>query len=336
MLESQADLLVYGMGTALKRDYTFVKKECLLHLFAISQTAFIIKSGERLPKNKQWDDFQLASHEVCLKNKKAFARNFKFIEQESNKQFGRRLLQEIGSDTLVVNPPYQTMTESEIDASFDLPYTRQPHPKYSKRGKIPAFEMIKFSVNMHRGCFEVVVFTISAHQGKMIASRSKESIMREIDLVTRMPDFKGNISDLGGPSGNMYKMKGKVQSICDRCVSPSCIHPTICHNLDMNHGPLLDIYRSASAHPKVKKAVVSSGIRYDMLVRGDDKQNSENHCDEYIEELVKNHVSGRLKIAPEHTSDKVLEINEKTFFHFLMLSKRNLTHLIFRLVSNNN
>ena len=325
LLESQADLLVYGMGEQPLREIVRLlnKGVPFSSLRTISQTAFIIKSGEKLPRNKQWDDFKLASHDVCLKDKKAFARNFKFIEQESNKQFGRRLLQDIGSETLVVNPPYQTMTESEIDASFDLPYTRQPHPKYSKRGKIPAFEMIKFSVNMHRGCFGGCSFcTISAHQGKMIASRSKESIMREIDLVTRMPDFKGNISDLGGPSGNMYKMKGKVQSICDRCVSPSCIHPTICHNLDMNHGPLLDIYRSASAHPNVKKAVVSSGIRYDMLVRGDEKENAENHCDEYIEELVKNHVSGRLKIAPEHTSDKVLKLMRKPSFSFFDAFKK--------------
>ena len=165
------------------------------------------------------------------------------------------------------------MREAEVDASFDLPYVRQPHPKYKKRGTIPAFEMIKFSVNMHRGCFGGCSFcTISAHQGKMIASRSKQSIMNEVEQITQMPDFKGFISDLGGPSGNMYKMKGKVQSICDRCVSPSCIHPTICHNLDMDHQPLLDIYRSASAHPRVKKAFVSSGIRYDMLVRSSEEE----------------------------------------------------------------
>ncbi|MBV6484385.1 MAG: hypothetical protein KFKLKKLM_00883 [Flavobacteriales bacterium] len=214
------------------------------------------------------------------------------------------------------------MTEKEIDASFDLPYTRLPHPKYEKRGVIPAFEMIKFSINLHRGCFGGCSFcTISAHQGKFIASRSKESILKEVDKVTQMPDFKGYISDLGGPSANMYKMKGKVQEICDRCISPSCINPVICHNLDTTHKPLTEIYKAADAHPKVKKAFIGSGIRYDMLVPEFNKNADKKDLEEYAEQVITKHVSGRLKVAPEHTSDAVLKIMRKPSFKNFHLFK---------------
>jgi uncharacterized radical SAM protein YgiQ len=324
VLDSGADLLVYGMG-----------EQPLLHILGllqkgvpfssirtISQTAFLLSTHTNLPKNKHWDSFELASHEACRQNKRAFARNFKTIEQESNKQYARRLLQKIGQFTLVINPPCQTMTEQEIDFSFDLPYTRMPHPKYKKRGPIPAYEMIKFSVNMHRGCFGGCSFcTISAHQGKMIASRSKASIMQEVDAITKMDGFKGYISDLGGPSANMYKMKGKDQAICDRCVSSSCIFPTVCDNLDTNHKPMLDIYQEASTHPEVKKAFVSSGIRYDLLVGKSKQESAQNGYDEYIEQLVTHHVSGRLKVAPEHTSDAVLNIMRKPSFRLFYTFK---------------
>ena len=207
------------------------------------------------------------------------------------------------------------MTEKEIDTSFDLPYTRLPHPKYAKRGAIPAFEMIKFSVNIHRGCFGGCSFcTISAHQGKFIASRSKESILKEVDKITQMSDFKGYLSDLGGPSANMYKMKGIVQSICDKCQAPSCISPVICSNLDTSHQPLTDIYKSVDAHPKVKKAFIGSGIRYDMLVPTFNKNADKKDLENYTEQVIKNHVSGRLKVAPEHTSDEVLKVMRKPSF----------------------
>jgi len=257
--DSKADLLVYGMGEqALKEIIDLLRKGVPFEsLKTIKQTAFLMPKKEGLPKNKNWQDKKLASHQVCLKDKKTFASNFKFIEQESNKLNANRLIQEVEDNVLVINPPYPTMTEKEIDASFDLPYTRLPHPKYNKRGKIPAFEMIKFSINMHRGCFGGCSFcTISAHQGKFIASRSKTSILKEVDKVAEMPDFKGFISDLGGPSANMYKMKGKVQSICDKCISPSCISPVICHNLDTSHQPLTEIYKAVDEHPKVKKSFV--------------------------------------------------------------------------------
>lgn len=317
LVDSGADLLVYGMGEQPLRSIVQLLQKGLpfSSLKTIPQTAFMQAESEALPKNKNWQTLTLASHEACIDDKKIFAQNFKQVEQESNKQFANRLLQQVGKLTLVINPPYQTMSEQEIDGSFDLPYTRLPHPKYIKRGPIPAFEMIKFSVNMHRGCFGGCSFcTISAHQGKMIASRSKASIMKEIEQITQMPDFKGYISDLGGPSANMYKMKGKDQSICDKCVSPSCIHPTVCYNLDTNHAPLIDLYKSAAAHPKVKKAFVSSGVRYDLLMAKNREDEKKNHYEEYTQQLVTQHVSGRLKVAPEHTSDAVLKIMRKPSF----------------------
>jgi uncharacterized radical SAM protein YgiQ len=286
-------------------------------LRTIPQTAFLQDKNKALPINKHWETLHLASHDQCLRDKRAYAGNFKHVEQESNKVNANRLVQGIGTDYLVVNPPYPPMTEDQIDASFDLPYTREPHPKYDKRGAIPAYEMIRFSINMHRGCFGGCSFcTISAHQGKFIASRSEESILKEVDKVTKMPDFKGYISDLGGPSANMYKMKGKVQSICDRCVSPSCIHPVICSNLDTSHKPMTELYKKVDAHPEVKKAFVGSGIRYDLLVDSYNK-NADDSLDEYMEQVVCRHISGRLKVAPEHTSDDTLKIMRKpSFKHF--------------------
>ena len=253
---------------------------------------------------------------------------FKIVEQESNKAKARRILQKVGNQTLVINPPFPPMDEATIDQSFDLPYTRLPHPKYKKRGTIPAFEMIKFSINMHRGCFGGCSFcTISAHQGKFIASRSEKSIMKEVDAVTKMPDFKGYISDLGGPSANMYKMKGKVQEICDRCTSPSCIHPVVCHNLDTSHKSLTEIYKKAAAHKDVKKAFVSSGIRYDLLVEGHNKVGDSEDMEEYMDNLVQNHVAGRLKVAPEHTSDATLRIMRKPSFKFFHAFKKRFDRL---------
>ena len=314
---SNADLLVYGMGEQPLRDVISLLKKGVpfSSLKTIKQTAYLQDRSEELQKNKNWEAVTIASHEDCLKDKKTFASNFKIIEQESNKTFGNRIIQHVGQNRLVINPPYPTMTEKEIDSSFDLPYTRLPHPKYNKRGPISAFEMIKFSINIHRGCFGGCSFcTISAHQGKFIASRSKESIMKEVDTVANMEDFKGYFSDIGGPSANMYQMKGKVQSICDKCVAPSCINPVICSNLDTSHKPLTDIYQSVDKHPKVKKSFIGSGIRYDMLVPEFNKNADPKELEEYTEEVITNHVSGRLKVAPEHTSDPVLKLMRKPSF----------------------
>lgn len=317
---SGADLLVYGMGEQPLRDIlTLLKKGVPLEsMKTIPQTAVFVPKADGIPKNKNWEDVELSSHDKCLEDKIAYAANFKVVEVESNKLIARRIFQESGDNRLIINPPYKTMTEGEIDRSFDLPFTRLPHPKYYKRGDIPAYEMIKFSINMHRGCFGGCSFcTISAHQGKFIASRSEESIMREVEQVVEDPDFKGYISDLGGPSANMYRMKGIDMGICEKCVSPSCIHPVICSNLDTSHKPLTKLYQKVDKHPKVKKAFVGSGIRYDLLVKDYNKNLNEKEAEEYLEQVVTRHISGRLKVAPEHTADDTLRIMRKpSFKHF--------------------
>jgi len=317
--ESGADLLVYGMGDQPLRELLQLLKKGVpfSNLQTIKQVAFLQDNSKELPKNKNWETVELSSHEECIEDKIKYASNFKIVEVESNKWSANRIIQKVGDQTLVINPPYKTMTENEIDRSFDLPYTRLPHPKYKKRGAIPAYDMIKFSVNMHRGCFGGCSFcTISAHQGKFIASRSEKSILNEVEEVTNHPEFRGYISDLGGPSANMYKMKGKVEAICARCSSPSCIHPVICSNLDTSHKPMTELYRKVDANPKIKKAFVGSGIRYDLLVDEFNKNNEDGNHDEYIEQVITRHVSGRLKVAPEHTSDATLRVMRKPSFKF--------------------
>ena len=324
LVESRADLLVYGMGEQPLREILNLlgKGVPFDQLRGIAQTSYLAPRHDEVAECK-WKTITLHNHEKCLRDSKSYAANFKHVEQESNKLQADRIVQAAADWNVVINPPYYTMTEQEIDRSFDLPYTRLPHPKYKKRGPIPAYEMIKFSVNMHRGCFGGCSFcTISAHQGKFIASRSKESIMQEVDQVTNMPDFKGYISDLGGPSANMYKMKGKVQEICDRCVSPSCIHPVICSNLDTNHSQMTELYREVDKHPKVKKAFVGSGIRYDLLTKSYNK-NADDSIDEYMDQVVSRHISGRLKVAPEHTADETLKVMRKpSFKHFHEFKKK--------------
>lgn len=319
LVDAKADMLVYGMGEQALREILHLLRKGVpfSSLKTIPQTAFLQDKTKDLPKNKNWEDVALHAHEVCLVDKVKYASNFKIVEVESNKTQAKRITQDVGEKILVVNPPYPTMTEKEIDQSFDLPYTRLPHPKYKKRGAIPAYEMIKFSINLHRGCFGGCSFcTISAHQGKFIASRSEASIMREVEQVTSDPTFKGYISDIGGPSANMYRMKGKDLAICDRCSSPSCIHPVICNNLDTSHKAMTEIYRKIDAHPKVKKAFIGSGIRYDLLVDDFNKNNEDGNHEEYIEQVITRHVSGRLKVAPEHTSDATLRVMRKPSFKY--------------------
>lgn len=333
LIDSKADLLVYGMGEQPLRELVNLlnKGVPFESIKTIKQTAFLLDSDENLPKNKQWEDKEISSHEACLKDKKTFAANFKTIEQESNKIHGRRILQKVKGKTLVINPVFPTMTEQEIDASYDLPFTRLPHPKYEKRGPIPAYEMIKFSINTHRGCFGGCSFcTISAHQGKFIASRSQESVLKEVQAVTEMDDFKGYLSDVGGPSANMYQMKGKVQSICDSCVAPSCISPVICHNLDTSHKPMTDLYQAIDKNPKIKKSFIGSGIRYDMLVPEFNKNADPKELDDYTEEVLTKHVSGRLKVAPEHTSDPVLKLMRKPSFSYFHEFKKTFDKINLR------
>ncbi|WP_436418367.1 YgiQ family radical SAM protein [Petrimonas sulfuriphila] len=312
---TNADLLVYGMGelpiTRVVREMQNGKT--IAEMRHVPQTAFLA-GKDNVPENSFKDEIQLFSHEECLEDKLKQAKNFRIVEEQSNALHASRILQDVDNKTLVVNPPFPPMTEEEIDASFDLPYTRLPHPKY-KNKHIAAYEMIKFSVNLHRGCFGGCAFcTISAHQGKFIASRSKESILREVRKITEMPGFKGYISDLGGPSANMYKMQGKDLSVCEKCRRPSCIHPGICPNLNTNHAPLLDIYRSVDNLPMVKKSFIGSGIRYDMLLHRGKDESANKAAEEYTKELIVNHVSGRLKVAPEHTADRTLNVMRKPSF----------------------
>jgi len=320
LLESGADLLLYGMAEPALRELVrlLLKGIPFSSLRTIPQTAFLQDRRQPPPRRKAWRDLTLADHETCLAHKLAFAKNFRHIERESNNPRARRLLQAVEDKLLVVNPPFPPMTSAELDASFDLPYTRLPHPRYRKRPPIPAWEMIRFSLNLHRGCFGGCSFcTISAHQGREVVSRSRESIMREVESVIQMEDFRGYISDLGGPSANMYRLHGRDQTICARCTSPSCIYPRICRNLDTDHTPLLEIYREVDAHPAVKRAFIGSGIRYDLLENHDGSGTYTPDGRAYAEQLITRHVSGRLKVAPEHTQDHVLRVMRKPGFgHF--------------------
>lgn len=313
--DAEADIISYGMGDKSIRDIAQILKDnkSIDAIYKIPQIVYMTtKNG--IEGGITEEDIILHSHETCLRDKTAQAENFRHIEEESNKVSARRLIQKTGEKYVVVNPPYPPMSSKELDASFDLPYTRLPHPKY--KGKtIPAYEMIKHSVNIHRGCFGGCAFcTISAHQGKFIVSRSKESILKEVRKVTAMDDFKGYLSDIGGPSANMYGMSGKNKDICAKCKRPSCIHPQICNNLNTDHSALLDIYRAVDALPEVKKSFIGSGVRYDLLLHRSNDENVNNTAKEYTKELICKHVSGRLKVAPEHVSDRVLNLMRKPSF----------------------
>ncbi len=315
LCDSGADMITYGMGEkpTLELCRRLAAGENIRDIKDIPQTVYLTgKDG--IPGGISQQDIVLHSHERCLKDKKAEAENFRHIEEESNKINACRLLQEVDGHFAVVNPPYPPMTTDELDASFDLPYTRMPHPKY-KNKRIPAYDMIKHSVNIHRGCFGGCAFcTISAHQGKFITCRSKESILREVKQVIAMPDFKGYLSDLGGPSANMYGMKGLNTDICAKCKRPSCINPQICPNLNTDHRPLLDIYRAVDALPEIKKSFIGSGVRYDLLLHRSKDEAVNKAAAEYTRELICRHVSGRLKVAPEHTCDNVLRLMRKPSF----------------------
>lgn len=317
LVDSGADMLFYGMGEKSIAEFAqlMLKGVSVSKLTTIPQTSFLVDPDESYATKKSWDEFELSSHEECLKDKKKYARNFMHIEEESNKMEAKKLTQKVGGKKIVVNPPWPTFKESEIDRVYDLPYTRMPHPRYHSKEIIPAYEMIRHSINIHRGCFGGCTFcTISAHQGKFIASRSEKSVLKEVEKVTQMPDFKGYISDLGGPSANMYKMKGIHEEICRKCKRPSCIFPTICKNLDTDHKPILDLYKKVRENPKVKKAFIGSGIRYDMILEKTGREEVDENNAGYLREVIKHHVSGRLKVAPEHSSDEVLKFMRKPPF----------------------
>ncbi|WP_337566927.1 YgiQ family radical SAM protein [Prevotella sp.] len=313
--DSGADMIIYGMGEKpilqLARELSEGRR--ISEIKDIPQTVYIA-SKERILGGITDKDIIIHSHEECLQNKKAEAENYRTIEEQSNMIHAQRILQQLDGKYVVVNPPYAPMTTNEIDAIYDLPYTRLPHPKY-KNKRIPAYEMIKFSCNIHRGCFGGCSFcTISAHQGKFIVCRSKESILKEVRLISQMDGFKGYLSDLGGPSANMYGMSGKNKELCGKCKRPSCINPQVCPNLNTDHTSLLDIYRSVDKLPGIKKSFIGSGVRYDLLLHRSKDEKTNAAAREYTEELICRHVSGRLKVAPEHTSDNVLRLMRKPSF----------------------
>lgn len=312
---SPADMITYGMGekTTIQLAQRLANGEKISDIRDLPQTVYLANK-DQIPGGITDHDIVLHSHEECLRNKRAEAENFRHIEEQSNMMHAQRLLQGVDGRYVVINPPFPPMTTEELDASFDLPYTRQPHPKY-KGKRIPAYDMIKFSVNIHRGCFGGCAFcTISAHQGKFITCRSKESILREVKQVMEMPDFKGNLSDLGGPSANMYGMSGKNKNACEKCRRPSCIHPQICPNLNTDHSKLLEVYRAVDALPGIKHSYIGSGVRYDLLLHRSKDEASNKAAMDYTRELITRHVSGRLKVAPEHTSDRVLYLMRKPSF----------------------
>ena len=306
LVESGADLLIYGMGERVVQQVARAMRNGYNAklLRKINQVAFVADKSyvERLDAATTKI---LSSYEECCRDKQAFSKNFVEEELLSNMmQPTTTLVEAVGEKYIVVTPPNPTLSTEELDHSFDLPYERAPHPRYRGKGDIPAWEMIKHSVNIHRGCFGGCSFcTISAHQGKFINSRSERSILAEVEKVTRMPDFKGYLSDVGGPSANMYGMKGRNLEACGKCRRPSCLHPRPCPNLNNDHRPLLALYDKIRAVKGVKKAFIGSGIRYDLF---DDSP--------YLEAVVKNHTSGRLKVAPEHTEDRVLELMRKPRF----------------------
>jgi uncharacterized radical SAM protein YgiQ len=312
--QAPADVMVYGMG-----EKTIVEVARLLDvdnkdgIKNLPQVAYLSKD---IPQNDNWSTIVLESHEKCLKDKRIQAKNFGIIELESNKIEASRLVQSVGKNYVIVNPPHLPYSSEELDSYFSLPYMRMPHPKYLKRGVIPAYEMIKFSVNIHRGCFGGCSFcTISAHQGKQVVSRSCESVLEEVKKISSMSDFKGVLSDLGGPSANMYMMKGKNTDLCKKCSRYSCIHPTHCKNLESSHKPLLDLYAKVEALPNVRHVYIGSGIRYDLFT-------PVNGGKEYFKRVVSRHVSGRLKVAPEHTSEKVLSFMRKPSFQLFIKIKK--------------
>lgn len=312
--DAPVDMIVYGMGELpmLELARRLDAGEKISDIKDLCQTV-VWESLDAIPEPDA-DNIVLHSWEECRTDKRKQSANFKHIEQQSNRRHGATLWQAHGNRVVKVNPMFPPMTTEQIDRSFDMAYTRLPHPRY-KGKRIPAYEMIRHSVNMHRGCFGGCAFcTISAHQGKFIASRSKESILKEARQVTQMHDFKGYISDLGGPSANMYRMGGKNQAVCDKCMRPSCLHPRPCPNLNNDHSPLLDVYHAVDALPGVKKSFIGSGVRYDlsMHLSGDKTVDAVNR--RYNEELIRDHVSGRLKVAPEHTEDGVLEVMRKPSF----------------------
>ena len=321
LIDSKADILAYGMAekSVLEIANKLKNSGDLNSLKSIPQIVYAASTNEPVAEFGKINDKILHTYEDCLGSKQKYAENFRIIEEESNKMNAARIIERCGDINVIVNPPYPLLHTNELDSIYDLPFTRLPHPRYYKKQSIPAYEMIRHSITLHRGCFGGCGFcTISMHQGKFIASRSESSVMKEVDNVTNMPDFKGYISDIGGPSANMYRMAGKNLEICEKCKRPSCLMPVVCPNLNTNPAPLTQLYKKVNNHKDVRKAFVSSGVRYDLFVN----ETGKREYMEYARELITNHVSGRLKVAPEHTNEEVLKLMRKPSFELFRKLKQ--------------
>jgi uncharacterized radical SAM protein YgiQ len=312
LASSKADLLGFGMGE--KTLATICRRlaagKGIADCRDLRGVAYLLGGKEALPDHR-FDDaacdnrtVELPSFERVVDDKRAFAEATRLLHHETNPQNGRRLVQHHGDRRLVVNPPALAATEQELDGWYDLPFTRRPHPAY--REPVPAHVMIKDSITTMRGCFGGCTFcSITMHQGRAIQSRSQASIVREVQQLTRDPEFKGHISDVGGPTANMYQMRCTRPEIEARCRRLSCVHPTVCKLLGTDHGPTKDLLRAVREMPGVKSVRVASGIRMD-LARLDD---------EYVDDMARHHVGGQLKVAPEHTSQRVLDLMKKPATH---------------------
>ena len=309
LVSSGADWLCYGMGERPMLELTraIESGRNVSDIRKIPQLAFRMDGRCRIK-----DAVILNSFERCCRDKAAFAENFHIIETYANMMHTPVLVEPVGNGYVQINPTYPPASQDDMDSFWDLPFTKQPHPRY-KGKRIPAFDMIKFSVNTHRGCFGGCNFcTIAAHQGKFIQSRSEESILKEIEGLNSLPGFAGNISDVGAPTANMYGMRGRNPELCGQCRRKSCLFPSPCKNLDRSHARLLKLYEKIAAVPGIRHAYIGSGIRYDLFL--DEKGYVDESSYPYLKELVLNHTSGRLKVAPEHTEDSVLKLMAKPSF----------------------
>ena len=319
LLPSGADYLCYGMGERPMLALTkgIEKGWTRRQMQQIPQLAFYVKGPA--PEARE-GLLLLHSYEECCRSKRAFAENFHQIEIQANLMHPDTIIEAAGEGYVQVNPPYAPASAGEMDAWWDLPYTKLPHPRY-KGKRIPAYDMIKFSVNTHRGCFGGCNFcTIAAHQGKFVQSRSEASILREVSALNTLPDFAGNISDVGGPTANMYGMQGRDPALCDRCRRRSCLFPARCPNLDTDHGRLMELYKRIDATKGIRHSYIGSGIRYDLFLTREGFV--DDSSEPYLRTLVLEHTSGRLKVAPEHTEDHVLQkMGKPGFCYFERLRK---------------